>query len=91
MKMAIQSKNVKKPLHGENVDKICYYTFISMTKAKLTKPQIAALMVNLKNELKILFDELGVEHPIVTDLSLFIFKEFNIDPESEDIYKIFVQ
>lgn len=62
-----------------------------MTKTKLTRPQIAALLVNLKNELKILFDELGAEPSIVADLSIFIFKEFNIDPESEDIYKIFAQ
>jgi len=60
-------------------------------KSKLTRPQIAALLVNLKNELEILLDELDADKSITTSLSSFIFKEFNIDPESEDIYKIFAQ
>lgn len=57
--------------------------------AKLTRKEITVLLVTIRNELKILFDELEIEQSIVPELSKLIKKEFNIDPENEEIYKIF--
>lgn len=57
--------------------------------AKLTRKEITILLVTIRNELKILFDELEIEQSIVPELSKLIKKEFNIDPENEEIYKIF--
>ena len=60
-----------------------------MGKVKLTKREIIVLLVTIRSELKILFEELGLEQFIVKDLTTLLEKEFNIDPEREEIYKIF--
>jgi hypothetical protein len=60
-----------------------------MGRVKLTKQEIIALLVTIRAELKILFEELGLKQSIVSDLTTLIEKEFNIDPESREIYEIF--
>jgi hypothetical protein len=60
-----------------------------MGRVKLTKQEIIALLVTIRAELKILFEELGLKQSIVADLTTILEKEFNIDPESKEIYEIF--
>lgn len=60
-----------------------------MGRIKLTQQEMIALLVNIKNELNILFNELDIKQNIVANLSSLIKEEFKVDPESEDIYKIF--
>jgi len=61
-----------------------------MGRTKLTKQEIAALLVTIKDELKILFEELGVKQSIVTDLTALIEKEFDVNLNSKEIiYDIF--
>jgi len=61
-----------------------------MGRIKLTKQEIAALLVTIRDELRILFEELGLEQSIVVNLTTLIEKEFKVDSESKEvIYKNF--
>ena len=62
---------------------------ILMGRTKLTRQEIVALLITIRDELKILFEELDLEQSIVTDLASLIKKEFNVDPENKKIYEIF--
>lgn len=61
-----------------------------MGRTKLTKSEIALLLITIKDELKILFEELELKQTIVADLSILIEKEFKVNLESkESINEIF--
>lgn len=60
-----------------------------MAQKKLTKKEIVALLLTIKSELAIIFNELGLKQSIVENLENLIEKEFNIDPKSQEIYEIF--
>ena len=70
-----------------------------MGRSKLTREEITALLVTMRNELKILFEELEKEttladfnprtESITNNLAYLIEQELSTDPETKDIYAIF--
>jgi hypothetical protein len=70
-----------------------------MGRAKLTRQEITALIVTMRNELKILFEELQDEtsladykprtESIINNLSYLIEQGLNTDPETKDVYSLF--
>jgi len=56
-----------------------------MGRTKLTKQEIAALLITIRDELRILFEELKLKQSIVENLTTLIEKEFKVDSESKEV------
>ena len=56
-----------------------------MGRTKLTKKEIVSLLITIRDELSILFEELDLTQDIVPKLTTLINKEFKIDSESKEV------
>jgi len=69
-----------------------------MGRTKLTRPEISALLITIRDELKLLFEELELDSSaefkkkastVVGNLGYIIKEKLKADPDDKNIYEIF--